>query len=66
MPNKASIEKAYKLAREQYAGLGIDTDEVLKALRRKVPVSLHCWQGDDVAGFGGPQRRTLRRHPGHT
>ncbi len=53
MPNKASIEKAYKLAREQYAGLGIDTDEVLKALR-KVPVSLHCWQGDDVAGFEDP------------
>jgi L-rhamnose isomerase len=53
MPNKVAIEKAYKLAREQYASLGISTDEVLTALS-KVPVSLHCWQGDDVAGFEDP------------
>jgi len=45
-----SIESAYRLARERYAGLGVNTDRVLRQLRR-VPVSLHCWQGDDVGGF---------------
>lgn len=40
----------YKLARQRYAALGVNTDSVLKHLA-KVPVSLHCWQGDDVGGF---------------
>ena len=53
MPTTAAIERAYKLAREQYARIGVDTEKVLKAIR-KVPVSLHCWQGDDVAGFENP------------
>jgi L-rhamnose isomerase len=44
------IEKAYEWARERYAGLGVDTDASLEALRQ-VPLSLHCWQGDDVGGF---------------
>ena len=44
------IEQSYKLARERYADLGVDTAMVLKALV-KVPVSLQCWQGDDVTGF---------------
>jgi L-rhamnose isomerase len=47
---KSSLESAYKLARERYAELGVNTDAVLRALAR-VPVSLHCWQGDDVGGF---------------
>lgn len=46
---KAS-EKAYALAREQYAAIGVDTDKALRRLA-KVAVSLHCWQGDDVGGF---------------
>ena len=50
MSKMKAVEQAYKLAREQYAGLGVDTDLALKKLRR-VPVSLHCWQGDDVGGF---------------
>jgi L-rhamnose isomerase len=50
MSNAVAIEKAYKLAREQYARLGINTDQVLQALG-SVAVSLHCWQGDDVGGF---------------
>lgn len=44
------IARAYEAARRQYAGLGVDTDAALDALA-KVPVSLHCWQGDDVRGF---------------
>lgn len=44
------VERAYGLARERYAELGVDADAALEALA-KVPVSLHCWQGDDVGGF---------------
>ena len=48
--NTARIEQAYPLAREQYAELGVDTEAVLQTLAT-IPVSLHCWQGDDVGGF---------------
>lgn len=41
---------AYILAKEKYKELGINTDEVIRKLAN-VPVSLHCWQGDDVNGF---------------
>jgi len=44
------VESAYQLAREQYASVGVDTDRALDILRR-IPISLHCWQGDDVGGF---------------
>lgn len=45
--------KQYELAREQFAAYGVDTDKAIeKALA--VPVSLHCWQGDDVTGFENP------------
>ena len=40
----------YEMAKAQYAELGIDTDAALEALK-KIPVSMHCWQGDDVGGF---------------
>ena len=40
----------YEQAKEQYAKLGIDTDAAMETLK-SVPVSLHCWQGDDVRGF---------------
>lgn len=45
----------YELAKEQYAALGVDTEAALNALER-IPVSLHCWQGDDVAGFEAPEK----------
>ncbi len=45
-----NLNKAYELAKEQYANLGVDTDEVLKKME-KVQISLHCWQADDVGGF---------------
>jgi L-rhamnose isomerase len=44
------VGPAYKLARERYAAIGVNVDAALKALA-KLPVSLHCWQGDDVGGF---------------
>lgn len=37
-------------AKKQYAELGIDVDAVIETLKKQ-PVSLHCWQGDDVTGF---------------
>lgn len=46
----SQIEKAYELAKEVYAAIGVDTDKVLDELK-KIKISLHCWQGDDVAGF---------------
>jgi len=44
------IEKAYLLAREKYAEIGVDTDQAMARLAA-IPISLHCWQGDDVGGF---------------
>ncbi len=46
------IQKRYALAKEQYAAFGVDVDEALMTLD-KTPISLHCWQGDDVLGFEG-------------
>lgn len=48
------IESAYAIARERYAEWGVDTDAALQRLAQ-VPVSLHCWQGDDVGGFEAPE-----------
>lgn len=48
--NKHTVDAAYKIAKEQYAELGISTESVLKKLAA-IPISLHCWQGDDVGGF---------------
>jgi L-rhamnose isomerase len=54
MPNNgASMEQAYALAKEKYAGLGVDTDLALRTLG-EISISLHCWQGDDVGGFENP------------
>ncbi len=44
------MTKRYQDAKEIYAKLGIDTDAVIEKLKT-IPVSLHCWQGDDVIGF---------------
>ncbi|RPH54804.1 MAG: L-rhamnose isomerase [Acidobacteria bacterium] len=44
------IEAAYRLAAERYAELGVNTDAALVRLAA-IPISLHCWQGDDVGGF---------------
>ncbi len=47
------IRDSYALARERYALFGVDTEEAMAALRQ-IPISLHCWQGDDVGGFESP------------
>ena len=44
------VESSFRLARERYAGLGVNVDHALKALAT-IPISLPCWQGDDVGGF---------------
>ena len=41
---------SYTEAKEKYAALGVDTEAALTKLKT-VPLSLHCWQGDDVRGF---------------
>jgi len=50
MPRSKPITAAFRLARERYAALGVNVDRALNVLA-KIPVSLHCWQGDDVGGF---------------
>lgn len=51
------IEKNYELAREQYAELGVDTESALQRVAAEA-ISIHAWQGDDVAGFE-PQTHAL-------
>ena len=46
----SKIEKNYQIAKEMYAAIGVDTDKALQKLST-IPISLHCWQGDDVNGF---------------
>jgi L-rhamnose isomerase len=54
LPTEQHIRDAYTLAQERYALLGVDTAAALARLAQ-IPVSLHCWQGDDVAGFENPE-----------
>ncbi|HNV22632.1 MAG TPA: L-rhamnose isomerase, partial [Candidatus Hydrogenedentes bacterium] len=49
-PDEALIEQAYFNAQEVYAQYGVDTARALERLSA-IPISLHCWQGDDVGGF---------------
>jgi L-rhamnose isomerase len=53
MPTSRQKSAAYRLARQAYADFGIDTEA---ALRRalSVPISIHCWQADDVQGLESP------------
>lgn len=46
----STVEESYRLAKEAYAAYGIDTDAAMAKLAAK-PISMHCWQGDDVQGF---------------
>ena len=47
------VKESYELAKKRYAEFGIDTDAVLEKLKN-IPISMHCWQGDDVIGFENP------------
>ena len=53
MSNIKTVEQTYELARQRYAELGVDADKAVERLS-KIPISLHCWQGDDVGGFENP------------
>lgn len=48
--NETLILKGYEYAKEQYAAAGVDVEAAM-AKADAIPVSMHCWQGDDVAGF---------------
>ena len=48
--NKISVANSYEYAKETYAGYGVDTESILKKFD-VIPVSIPCWQGDDVGGF---------------
>ena len=50
MKKEELIQKAYEIAVERYAAVGVDTEQVLKTMQ-DFHLSLHCWQADDVAGF---------------
>ena len=50
MKREDLILKSYEIAKERYAAIGINTDEAIAKLE-KTPISLHCWQTDDVMGF---------------
>ena len=59
---------SYEIAKAKYAKLGIDTDAAMETLRN-VPVSIHCWQGDDVTGFDSKEAlsggiQTTGNYPG--
>ena len=45
-----SVKSRYEEAKAMYAAYGVDTDKAIEILKN-VPVSVHCWQGDDVKGF---------------
>jgi L-rhamnose isomerase len=51
MPDRDKrTEQAFGLAQQQYAEIGVDVERALERLSA-IPISLHCWQGDDVGGF---------------
>ncbi len=50
MKKEELIQKAYEIAVERYAAIGVDVNKALEDLQ-KISLSLHCWQADDVTGF---------------
>lgn len=46
----STVTQAYELAKQQFADIGVDTEKAMSLLAI-LPISMHCWQGDDVAGF---------------
>jgi L-rhamnose isomerase len=63
------MTKAYDVARDRFAEWGIDTEVAMTALAG-IPISVHCWQGDDVGGFerktgtSGGGIQATGNHPG--
>ncbi len=50
---EGNIARAFEIAKEEYAEHGVDADAAIRRLET-IPVSIHCWQGDDVGGFETP------------
>jgi L-rhamnose isomerase len=69
MATRKNIEAAYALAREAFGEAGVDADAALDRVDL-IPISMHCWQGDDVRGFEFPDRalsggiQTTGNYPG--
>lgn len=63
------MTKTYDLAKAMFADWGVDTEAALASLSG-VPISVHCWQGDDVGGFerksgtSGGGIQATGNHPG--
>ncbi|MBO7336423.1 MAG: L-rhamnose isomerase [Lachnospiraceae bacterium] len=58
----------YSEAKERYAAIGVDTEKALETLKN-TPISIHCWQGDDVVGFDSKEAlsggiQTTGNYPG--
>jgi L-rhamnose isomerase len=53
MPTDQTIQQAFEAAKEAYGEFGVDVEAALSSLQG-IPISLHCWQGDDVGGFEAP------------
>jgi L-rhamnose isomerase len=53
MSQSETIKKAFEAAKDQYAQIGVDVENAMKQLD-SFPISLHCWQADDVGGFETP------------
>lgn len=49
------VEKAYEIAKQRYADIGVDTEKVMEQLKA-IKLSVHCWQGDDIHGFLFPNQ----------
>ncbi len=61
-------KERYEQAKQMYAAIGVDTDAAIKQLSQ-IPISMHCWQGDDVCGFEGVEElsggiQTTGNYPG--
>ncbi len=54
MKKEEQINRAYEIAKNIYADLGVDTEKAMDILAG-IPISVHCWQGDDVSGFENPK-----------
>jgi len=53
MNKSENIKKAFDLARSKYAEIGVNVEDAMKKLDN-FPISMHCWQADDVGGFETP------------
>jgi L-rhamnose isomerase len=69
MKTNELVKQSFRIAKERYAAIGVDVDQAIIKLE-SMPVSLHCWQADDVIGFenlgnvGGSGIQATGNHPG--